>query len=186
MEQDKITLLGKQGFKVKSGIEDPDGNLYGYAVHTDEGIGFAYYKDGEYKQACTKTSLEVCGTDLTDDVSPGKVIIAQNGNIHLEAKNGDIVIKAKNIRFVAEDGSGEITLSSGKHFYVNAPICKIDGTDTTILGSKNVSVTGLSVESTGHISNCSSSSNEILQGSLVGQISNGLKNIKKFFEDCFG
>lgn len=183
-EQDKKHVSQNQGFKITSGVEDTDGNIIGYRMLTDESVGFTYYKDGTSKTATTGTSLEVCGENITDTDTPGKVIYSKNGNIHLEAVNGDIVIKAKNIRFVAQDGSGEITFTSTKHFQVNAPICKLNGTNTTISGSSSVSIVGTSVESTAQISNTSTSTTDVTQGSLLGQLTAGLKKLKKFLEDC--
>lgn len=183
-EQDKKSVEVKQGFKVSSGVPDSDGNVIAYRMITDEANGLTYYKDGNLRSATSGTSLEVCGEKITDDATPGKVIYSKNGNIHLEAVNGDIIIKAKNIRFVAQDGSGEITFTSAKHFQVNAPICKINGTNTTVTGSSSVSIVGTSVESSAQISNTSTSTTDITQGTLLGQLTSGLKKLKKFLEDC--
>lgn len=184
-EQKKVHIDQNQGFKIKSGLPDSDGNIIGYSLNTDEGIGFCFYKDGTHNLVSTKTSLEVVGHDIADDVSPGKVIVAKNGNIHLEAENGDIVLKARNIRIVAEDGSGEITLNSGKHFYANAPVCTIAGTNTKVAGSMSVETIGTSVESTSQTPNTSTSAVDIQQTSFLGQLTNGLKSLKKFLEQCF-
>ncbi len=180
-EQDKFHLEQKQGFKIKSGTEDREGNQIGYQMVTDEGNGFSFFKDGNYAVSSTQTSREVCGHKITDpDKVPAKVIIAKNGNIHLEAEFGDIILKAKNIRLVAQDGSGEITLSSGKHFYVNAPICTLKGTDTKVTGVKSVDIVGTSVSSGGQIANDSGSSVDKDQGSFIGRLMGVLKTVKNF------
>ena len=63
-----------------------------------------------------------------------------SGHILIDAQDGDVIIKGRNIRLSAEDGSGEITLVSGKHVYIKGAVCHIKGTNINILGSNNLSM----------------------------------------------
>lgn len=180
-EQNKQHIEQKQGFKIKSGTTDKEtGSTVSYQMVTDEGNGIAFMKDGGSAFVATGTSREVVGHNITDpDRVPAKVIIAKNGDIRLEAEFGDIILKAKNIRLVATDGSGEVTINAPKHFLANAPIATIKGTDTKITGTKSVDVLGTSVESGGQISNDSGSSVDSTQGSFLGALFGVLKKVKK-------
>lgn len=162
-----------------------DGKKIDYGVTTDSGNSTLMLIDGNKVDVTPKTSLECVGEKVQDN-EPAKTIQATNGNIQLEAKNGDIILKAKNIRIVAEDGSGEITITSTKIISINAPYIKQNGTNITVTASGNVETFGNTISSSAQIKNCSMSSVDMTQGSFLGQASSGLKGLKKFFKDCFG
>ena len=110
------------------------------SIVTDEAQGFAYYKDGYYKSVCNGTSYELCGYKATTEDDYAKILAAGSGHILIDAQDGDVIIKGRNIRLSAEDGSGEITLVSGKHVYIKGAVCHIKGTNINILGSNNLSM----------------------------------------------
>ena len=111
-DQPKEYYEKKPGFVIKSGVKDVAGKYIDYSVITDMGQGFQYTEEGNKLDACKKTSYEICGEETAEN-EPAKVIKAKSGNIVIEALGGDIILKARNIRIVAVDGSGEITINSG-------------------------------------------------------------------------
>lgn len=160
-------------------------NVIDYGVTTDGGNATFLQKDGKRNDYVPSTSYELVG-EKCNEGEPGKVILAKNGNIHLEAQNGDIILKAKNIRIVAEDGSGEITLNSGKIIDFKAPYLKENATNITVTASGNLDLMAGTISSSAQIQNSDGSSTDLLQGTFLGQIFSGLQSLKKFFRDCLG
>jgi hypothetical protein len=156
-----------------------------YGVTTDNGNAMMMQSDGVKVEVTPNTSYEYVGNTCKED-QPGKIILAKNGNIHLEAQNGDIILKAKNIRIVAEDGSGEITLNSGKIIEIRAPSIRENGTNITVAGSGNLETMAGTKSGSAQIQNSDGSSVDLVQGSFLGQAFSGLQSLKKFFKDCLG
>jgi len=180
-EQPKEFYEKKPGFVVKSGTTDYTGKKTDYAVFTDYGQGFEFTQDGEHRQVCNKTSYELSGVDGTDGV-PGKVIRVKKGDIIIEAMDGDIIIRGKNIRFVALDGSGEITATSGKQFSVNAPVTNIKGANGNMLMTNSASIGAQAVDTNGNIQNSATNASEESQGSILSRALTILKKFQKFLE----
>lgn len=170
--------------KIYSNVEF-ENNTIDYGVTTDGGNSIFLQKDGKKAEYTPSTSYELVGDKCNDD-EPGKIILAKNGNIHLEAQNGDIILKAKNIRIVAEDGSGEVTINSGKIIEIRAPSIKEAGTNVTVTAPGNMETFVGTKSGSAQIQNQDGSSSDLLQGSFLGEIFSGLQGLKKFFQDCFG
>lgn len=171
----------KPGFVTKSGTEDYVGKTIDYAVFTDNGQGFSFTTDGEHKQQCRKTSYELCGLD-GEKGEPAKVIRAKKGNIVIEAMDGDIVIRANNIRLVGLDGNSEVTITSGKHFSVNAPIQSHKGTVANTVMSNSLSIGAQAVDTNGNIQNASNNGAEEGQSSILSRILGVVKKFGSFFD----
>jgi hypothetical protein len=154
-----------------------------YGITTDGGNSILLQKDGNRVDVSLNTYYENVGYNCVDG-EPAKIIYAKNGNIHLEAANGDIILKAKNIRIVAEDGSGEITINSGKIIDIKAPAIKESGTNITVVASGNLETIAGTKSGSAQIQNQDGSSTDLLQGSFLGSIMSGLQGLKKFFDDC--
>jgi hypothetical protein len=181
-DQPKEYYEKKPGFIVKSGTkQDLTGKTTDYAVFTDNGQGFSFTTDGEHQQVTRKTSYDISGLDGKDGV-PGKVIRVKKGDIVIEAMDGDIIIKGKNVRLVALDGAGEVTVTSGKQFAVNAPIQSLKGTNTNVVASNNVSIGAQAVESRGNMQNSATTGAQDTQGSLLTQLLGLVKKFQAFFE----
>jgi hypothetical protein len=180
-DQPKEFYEKKPGFVVKSGTPDLMGKTTDYAVFTDHGQGFQYTTDGEKRDSCNKTSYELCGIDGTDGV-PAKVIRAMRGDIIIEAVDGDIVLRGKNIRVVALDGSGEVTINSGKHFSVNAPVQSLKGSNSNTVMSNSVSTGAQAVDTTGNMQNSQNSGVEESQSSVLSRLLGIVKKFKSFLE----
>jgi len=174
------------GFEVKSGTLDAAGKKIDYAVFTDNGQGFEFTVDGNYFERCDKTSYELCGNEITDPKQPAKVIRASNGNINIEAPGGEIIIKAKSIRLVAEDGSGEITLSSLKQVAINAPITNMKGAISNTIMTNSASIGAQVTETTGNIQNTASSGGDDPESSILNKLLKINEKFKKFLKACLG
>lgn len=183
MKNERYDLETLNAAKIYSNVEYDNATI-DYGVTTDGGASTFLQRDGRRAEYTPSTSYEHVGDKCNDD-EPGKVILAKNGNIHLEAQNGDIILKARNIRIVAEDGSGEVTINSGKIIEIKAPAIKENGTNITVTASANIETLAGTKSGSAQIKNCDGSSTDLLQGTFLGQASSGLQSLKKFFQDCF-
>lgn len=180
-DQPKEYYEKKPGFVVKSGVKDVAGKFIDYSVITDLGQGFQYTQEGNKLDACKKTSYEICGEETSEN-EPAKVIKAKSGNIVIEALGGDIILKARNIRIVAVDGSGEITINSNKQVSIQAPIQSFKGTNMNTVMSNGISFGALTIDSTGLMQNTSNTGTEEQQSSILSQLLGVVKKFKSFFE----
>lgn len=169
--------------KIYSNVKYPNLEIdIHYGVATDSGIVDTMQADGKRVQYSPGTSYEYVG-DKTKEKEPAKIIIAENGNIHFEAENGDIILKAKNIRIVAEDGSGEVTINSGKILELRAPILKESSTNSTSTTSANREELSGTKSDNSQVSNQTGTATDAEQGSFLGRLFSGFKSLKKFFTD---
>jgi hypothetical protein len=181
-DQPKEYYEKKPGFVVKSGTkQDVSGKTIDYAVYTDYSQGFEFTTDGNHTQIANKTSYDISGLDGTDNV-PAKVIRAKKGDIIIEAMDGDIILRGKNIRVVALDGAGEVTVVSGKHFAVNAPVQSFKGSNANTVMSNSSSVGAQTTDTTGNMQNTQSTGVEESQSSILSQLLGIVKKFQKFFE----
>lgn len=172
----------KPGFVVKSGTkQDVTDKIIDYCVYTDHGQGFEFTTDGNHTQIANKTSYDISGIDGTDKV-PAKVIRAKKGDIIIEAMDGDIILRGKNIRIVALDGAGEVTVVSGKHFSVNAPVNSIKGGISNTVMSNSSSIAAQATDTTGNMQNSQNSGVEESQSSILSQLLGIVKKFKTFLE----
>jgi hypothetical protein len=171
------------GFQVSSGVPGIDGKLTDYSVTTDQGQGFIYTQEGNKWDVTNQHSYDLSGCSPKDPIpsdQPAKIIRAASGSIHIEALNGDIVLRARNIRIIAEDGSGEVTIQSGKNITIKGPIANIDGTNVNIQGKSNVAMGGGSVETFGKMSSSQLKGTDIFLEPINSLLSGAYKWIKNF------
>lgn len=168
------------GYRIEGGFTEA-GKEISYSMITDEGTGFRYYKTGDYWNINDRSSVERCGIRLNDK-EVAKLIQADNGDIEIRAPGGQITLMAKNIRIVAEDGDGEITLQAGKILEADAPTSRVKGTNVDITAVSGAQVMGSYADMTAGVQQSSSSLTDITQGSFVGAVLNVLGNIKKYLE----
>lgn len=180
-DQPKEYYEKKPGYIVKSGTTDLAGKKIDYAVFTDLGQGFEYTQEGNKFDACKKTSYETVGQDVNEG-EPAKIIKAKNGDVIIEAVAGDLVLRARNIRIVAMDGSGEVTINSGKQVSIQAPIQNLKGTNLNTLMTNNISMGALTVDSTGVMQNTQNTESEEKQSSVLSQLLGVVKKFKEFLE----
>jgi hypothetical protein len=182
-QQPKEYYEKKPGFVVKSGTkQDVSGKTVDYAVYTDYSQGFEFTTDGNHTQIANKTSYDISGVEGTDNV-PAKVIRAKKGDIIIEAMDGDIILRGKNIRVVALDGAGEVTVVSGKHFSVNAPVQSLKGGISNTLMTNTASVAAQATDTTGNMQNTQSSGAEVSQSSILSQLLGIVKKFQKWLDE---
>jgi hypothetical protein len=185
-DQPKEFYDKKPGFVVKSGVEEKiSKKVIDYAVITDIGQGFMYTQDGNKYDTCDQVAYDLSGCDKSKpipDGQPARIIRTESGDIVIEAMSGDIIIRGKNIRIESMDGSGEVTITSPKQVAVSAPINTIKGTQTTVYGSKNVDVSGQSVDTAAGLIPTRGSLVDLLQGFSLGKIFTVFNKFKKFLE----
>lgn len=171
-----------ENFTIYSDVPSEKNGKIEHALTTKSGQGHAHYKNGDYDHVVNRTSKEVCGQNITDEQTPAKVIVAKNGDIHIECFNGDIVFKAKNIRFEANDGSGaEISISSNSKVVINTPTFTAQSTNATINASGTVLSTGTHVVNYGHASCEATDGPSHDASSLLGKILHIVEQVKTFF-----
>lgn len=185
-DQPKEYYEKKPGFEVKSGTVDAAGKKIDYAVFTDNGQGFEYTVEGNKYDTCDKTSYELCGKEITDRTQPAKIIRASNGNINIEAINGEVIIKAASIRLVAQDGSGEITLTSLKQIAMNAPVQTQKGAISNVIMTNSASIGAQAVDTNGNIQNTQSSGSDETESSILNKLLKINDKFKKFLKACLG
>jgi hypothetical protein len=171
------------GFQVASGVPGPDGKYIEYAVSTDGGQGFSYTQEGNKWDVCNQVSYELSGIDPQNPVPPGqpaKLIRTVHGDIVLEALGGDLILKANNIRIVASDGSGEVTIQSGKNITIKGPIANIDSTNVNVSAKNSIGMGGGSVETFGKVSSSQLKGTDVFLEPINSFLSGAYKWIKQF------
>lgn len=189
-ERQRQDLEVNQNFKIYGGVDCNDtGKTIEWGVTTNGGPeknvnSILLFDDGDKAETVRRTSIEVtgCGKNGTmcNEGEPSKLIYAQSGDIHIEAVSGSIVLKAKNIRIVATDGSGEITLDSGKIIQFQAPVANTKGTNVNVTASNKVTVLGQYSEIAGAVQTSASTLSDAYRGSFLGAILGALSSLKKF------
>lgn len=177
-EQEKEWWQQGFGYRVQSGIELSGGKV-SYSMITDSNNGFTYFENGDKGDIVSGTSTEKVGMNVNSK-EPAKVIYAANGDIVFEAPGGQITLRAKNIRIIAEDGDGEITMQAGKILEADAPTSRVKGTNVDITAVSGANMMGNYSDVSAGVQQSSSSLTDLTQGSLVGTLLNALSNVKKF------
>jgi len=174
----------KPGYVVKSGTKDQIlKQTIDYSITTDNGQGFMFLQNGNYYEQCKQVSYEISGCDPNKpvpDKQPAKIIRTQTGDIIIEAMSGDVIIRGKNIRIESTDGNGEVTLNSPKIMNLKSPITNIQSTNTTILGSNNITLVAQVIELAGGIQLARGVLTDLFQGFSIGKILSVLTKVQKF------
>lgn len=187
MEQKREDLENHKNYKVYGGIESETfGKTIEYGVITNGGPtqdpqSFLMCDDGDKIEVTPRTSIEVVGSKCSDK-EPAKVIYAENGDVEIRAPGGQITLIAKNIRILAEDGSGEITLKSNKIIQTDAPSTKVLGTNVDIVATSQATTMGEFVESAGGTQASSGTITDITKGSFFGGILKALTKFEQFLK----
>lgn len=180
-EQPKEFYEKKPGFTVKSGVPDGAGRTIDYSMFTDNSQGFHYTTDGMKFDICNSTCYELSGEDCQEG-EPARVIRTINGDIIIDAMDGDIILRGRNIRIVAYDGEGEVTINAAKQIATNAPKQTFKGTNIDTVATATAAIGGNFVETAAGISASGGVITDITQGSFLGQIMKVLQKFKKWLE----
>jgi len=170
------------GFRIESGTSCSAQGKIDYSVTTDNNQGLVFYQNGNLIIRNKASSHELCGTHLTDDITPAKTIDAANGDIHIRALNGTIILEAANIRLVGVDGKeGEITIQASKQVHMDAPTIGGQGTNISFAGANKTQVAGTSLDLATSTKAACASGVDTDSSSIMGQILKAIKDFKKFF-----
>ena len=127
MAKPNLNSKVKEFYRVDSGepsTENKDLGRSYYKLTCGDANMFGFYEDGSYVLHARKCSIEKVGTDVnavqkahndTETFAPSKIILAESGDIYLEAKGGDIIMKGNNI-IMRADGSED----KEGHVFINA------------------------------------------------------------------
>ena len=152
-----------------------------YSLITDSAQGHQWTEDGRYFEKTNKTSYEICGIDC-DEKEPAKIILAENGDIIINAEAGDIILKGRNIRVVAMDGVGEVTINSAKQIAMTAPVVNAKSTTENSMASLSHSVGANYVDQGAGVSATSGVATDATQGSFLGGLMKILQKFKQWLE----
>lgn len=132
-------------------------------------------------------SIEIRSHTKAKNTDTSITIASECGNLVIEAKNGDVVLKGKNVQIEATDKDGIVFIKSAKTIRTEAPRVDIQGTTVNVLADLDLLCCGANTTMRGEISmGMSEGHEEILNGSLLSKIINGLDEIKKFFKSPCG
>jgi hypothetical protein len=138
-------------YRIDSGTRVPNLGTADYSVTTQLGNGFAFLDNGNHLMAVDGTSHEIVGCELPSGTSknkpyhPSKWILAENGDIVLQAPLGTIYLEAKNIMLSASGGDpgGNIYLKATNEVYIkSSDKITIAATDVLITASKTATLVG--------------------------------------------
>lgn len=186
-EQIRQDLEIHKNYKIYGGVESETfGKTVEWGIATNGGPtqdvqSIFLCDDGDKIETTPRTSLEVVGSKCADK-EPAKIIYAKNGDVEIRAPGGQITLVAKNIRIVAEDGSGEITLKSNKIIQTDSPVTKVLGTNIDIVATSQASTMGEYVESAGGSQASSGTVTDITKGSFIGGILKALTKFQKVLD----
>lgn len=155
---------------------------------SEMGSRLSYYTDGSKREVIEKGSVEICGVgfDPRQKENIAKAIIADKGDIILDAGMGNIKIKARNIYIesIGADNAGvfmvqangairlntgdAMTLSSGKG------ICLRGGGGVNIISDSFIKMVG-TIKEGSPLNPCNLTSVQGVIGELLNQIQNSCK-----------
>ena len=178
MNKKQPSIEQNSGYSCIAGTQSAKNGMVEYALVTDKGQGFVHYENGNYDEVVNGTSKEVCGHNITNSETPAKVIIAKNGDIHIECKLGDISLIAKNIRLNA---SNEISINAGKITSLKAPTVTTTGSMVSIAADNSFTATGTHASLFGHLSCDVNDGPSIDESSVMSKLLHIIDQVKKFF-----
>tara|TARA_S200002703_G_scaffold67306_1_gene58551 strand:- start:653 stop:1282 length:630 start_codon:yes stop_codon:yes gene_type:complete len=133
-------------YTIDSGVDSTNNDLgrtY-YRLTCGNGDGYGFYENGQFILNASDVSIEKVGKtndkSSTEDFTPAKIILAENGDIYFEARNGDVIIKGNNIIMSANGPSekeGHVLISANETFSVDANATSIIAQENGILGAKD-------------------------------------------------
>lgn len=171
----------KEGYRVECGTTAPNGETVVYSMTTDDNQGICYTKT-KCIQYCHGTSMELCGTKITDEVTPAKTIDAANGDIHIRAQNGAIFLEAPIIHLMGIDGkSAHIIIQSSDQIILDAPTTNIQTTNFNVAAANTANVAGTNTTFLGNVSAEVQSGIDIDKSSVIGKILDAITRFKNFF-----
>jgi len=168
----KMNIGGKttEFYRIEAGTPSSNKDLgkcyYKLTCGDTDGLGF--YEDGSYVLHAKKCSIEKVGTDVNatqkshndpETFAPAKIILAESGDIYMEAKGGDIITKGNNIIMRAdgsEDKEGHVIINGNNAVIIEGTKVdvraldsfKVDAKTGLALRGGNILISGTSLDLT--------------------------------------
>jgi len=134
--------MKRPGFNIESNCMTQAHGIAEFIVATDENQGIEFYKKGNAKVLANKTIEVVAGGRLDDNNAFAITLDARSGNILIQALDGDLVLEGGNVKIIATDDDGDVTIRSGKTANIEAPEVKMDGTKVDMTAKSDLHIQG--------------------------------------------
>jgi len=164
--------MRRPGFNIESKCITQDHGIAEFIVSTDKNQGIQFYEKGNAKILANKSVEIVAGKQNKDNKSFAITLDAKSGNILISCPDGDLILEGANVKIIAKDSDGDVSISSPKTLSMNAPEVNLKGTKTNVSATSDLHIDAASMDlysQTGDV-RFASGQDPILGPSIFGQI----------------
>ena len=164
--------MRRPGFNIESKCITQDHGIAEFIVSTDQNQGIQFYEKGNAKMLANKSVEIVAGKQNKDNKSFAITLDAKSGNILISCPDGDLILEGANVKIIAKDSDGDISINSPKTLSMNAPEVNLKGTKTNVSATSDLHIDAASMDlysQTGDV-RFASGQDPILGPSIFGQI----------------
>jgi hypothetical protein len=164
--------MRRPGFNIESKCITQDHGIAEFIVSTDQNQGIQFYEKGNAKMLANKSVEIVAGKQNKDNKSFAITLDAKSGNILISCPDGDLILEGANVKIIAKDSDGDVSINSPKTLSMNAPEVNLKGTKTNVSATSDLHIDAASMDlysQTGDV-RFASGQDPILGPSIFGQI----------------
>ncbi len=164
--------MRRPGFNIESKCITQDHGIAEFIVSTDQNQGIQFYEKGNAKMLANKSVEIVAGKQNKDNKSFAITLDAKSGNILISCPDGDLILEGANVKIIAKDADGDVSINSQKTLSMNAPEVNLKGTKTNVSATSDLHIDAASMDlysQTGDV-RFASGQDPILGPSIFGQI----------------
>jgi len=164
--------MRRPGFNIESKCITQDHGIAEFIVSTDQNQGIQFYEKGNAKMLANKSVEIVAGKQNKDNKSFAITLDAKSGNILISCPDGDLILEGANVKIIAKDSDGDVSINSPKTLSMNAPEVNLKGTKTDVSATSDLHIDAASMDlysQTGDV-RFASGQDPILGPSIFGQI----------------
>jgi hypothetical protein len=164
--------MRRPGFNIESKCITQDHGIAEFIVSTDQNQGIQFYEKGNAKMLANKSVEIVAGKQNKDNKSFAITLDAKSGNILISCPDGDLILEGANVKIIAKDADGDVSINSPKTLSMNAPEVNLKGTKTNVSATSDLHIDAASMDlysQTGDV-RFASGQDPILGPSIFGQI----------------
>ena len=165
-------VMRRPGFNIESKCITQDHGIAEFIVSTDQNQGIQFYEKGNAKMLANKSVEIVAGKHNKDNNSFAITLDAKSGNILISCPDGDLILEGANVKIIAKDSDGDVSINSPKTLSMNAPEVNLKGTKTNVSATSDLHIDAASMDlysQTGDV-RFASGQDPILGPSIFGQI----------------
>ena len=165
-------VMRRPGFNIESKCITQDHGIAEFIVSTDQNQGIQFYEKGNAKMLANKSVEIVAGKQNKDNKSFAITLDAKSGNILISCPDGDLILEGANVKIIAKDSDGDVSINSPKTLSMNAPEVNLKGTKTNVSATSDLHIDAASMDlysQTGDVM-FASGQDPILGPSIFGQI----------------